>query len=222
MSTVDPTATESLLNSFGASSRTRSTAENQQDRFLKLLVTQMRNQDPLNPMENAEVTTQIAQISTVNGIDKLNATLQNMEASFLAAQTLQAGSLIGRGVLGAGDSLLLEQGLANAAFVLDTPADGVEVKIFKPDGALVRSVLLGPQSAGTTSITWDGQSDTEEQLADGKYVFEVTATRAGKQTAVDTLGFGRVYGVVLDAQGLMLDTYGLGMMPLGQIKQILP
>jgi len=221
MSTVTTTATDSLLGSFGSSSKDKATAENQQDRFLTLLVTQMRNQDPLNPMENAEVTTQIAQISTVNGIDKLNATLKSMETSFLAAQTLQASSLIGRGVLGDGDSMLLERGQATAAFVLDQPAAGVEVKIFRPDGAQVYSKLLGPQPAGTTAITWDGKSDAQEQLADGLYKFEVTEMRDGKPALVDTLGFGRVQSVVLDAQGLMLDTRGLGALALGQVKQIL-
>jgi len=221
MTTVNATATESLLNSFGASDKTKSAAENQQDRFLKLLVTQMRNQDPLNPMENAEVTTQIAQISTVNGIDKLNATLKSMETSFLGAQTLQAGSLVGRGVLGDGDSILLEQGNGTAAFVLDGPATGVQINFFDSKGALVHTETLDAARAGTTVIGWDGKTDTGTQLADGKYTFEVTALRDGKRTEVDTLGFGRVQGVVLDAQGLLLDTHGLGVLALGQVKQIL-
>jgi flagellar basal-body rod modification protein FlgD len=221
MTTVNATATESLLNSFGASNKAKSAAENQQDRFLTLLVTQMRNQDPLNPMENAEVTTQIAQISTVNGIDKLNATLAGMEASFLAAQTLQAGSLVGRGVLGEGDSLLLEQGKGTGAFVLDAPAADVQINFFDSKRVLVHTETLDVVRAGTTVIEWDGKTDTQEQLADGKYTFEVTALRDGKRTDVDTLGFGRVQGVVLDAQGLMLDTRGLGVLALGQVKQIL-
>jgi flagellar basal-body rod modification protein FlgD len=221
MTTVNATAAESLLNSFGALDKTKSASENQQDRFLKLLVTQMRNQDPLNPMENAEVTTQIAQISTVNGIDKLNATLAGMEASFLAAQTLQAGSLVGRGVLGEGDSMLLEQGKGTGAFVLDAPATDVQINFFDSKRVLVHTETLDEVRAGTTVIEWDGKTDTQEQLADGKYTFEVTALRDGKRTDVDTLGFGRVQGVVLDAQGLMLDTRGLGVLALGQVKQIL-
>jgi len=221
MTTVNATATESLLNNFGASDKTKSAAENQQDRFLKLLVTQMRNQDPLNPMENAEVTTQIAQISTVNGIDKLNETLKGMETSFLAAQTLQAGSLVGRGVLGDGDSMLLEQGVGTAGFVLDAPATDVQIKVFNAQGAQVHTQTLDAVRAGTTMIEWDGKSGADEQLPDGPYTFEVTALLDGKRTDVDTLGFGRVQSVVLDAQGLLLDTRGLGVLALGQVKQIL-
>lgn len=221
MTTVTQTTTDSLLASLGVSSdKAKSTAESQQDRFLTLLVTQMRNQDPLNPMENAEVTTQIAQISTVNGIDKLNATLEAMETSFLAAQTLQAGSLIGRGVLADGDSLVLEQGRASAGFVLDAPATNLHVEIRK-DGSLVHTYTLDQAPAGTSIIEWDGMNSDGAQLADGLYEFTVSGLVDGKRVELDTLGFGRVHSVVLDAGGLMLDTQGLGVLPIGQVKQIL-
>ncbi len=221
MTTVTQTTTDSLLASLGVSSgKAKSTAESQQDRFLTLLVTQMRNQDPLNPMENAEVTTQIAQISTVNGIDKLNATLEAMETSFLAAQTLQAGSLIGRGVLADGDSLVLEQGRASAGFVLDAPATNLHVEIRK-DGGVVHTYTLDQAPAGTSIIEWDGMNADGAQLADGLYEFTVSGLVDGKRVELDTLGFGRVHSVVLDAGGLMLDTQGLGVLPIGQVKQIL-
>src|SRR6266581_9760134 len=100
MATTNPvTATQQLINSFNQAGKQSSVTENIQDRFLKLLVTQMKNQDPLNPMDNAQVTTQLAQISTVSGIDKLNATLQTMVSGFDASQSLAAANMIGRGVL---------------------------------------------------------------------------------------------------------------------------
>jgi len=221
MSTVTQTSTDSLLASLGvSSSTTKSASQSQQDRFLTLLVTQMRNQDPLNPMENAEVTTQIAQISTVNGIDKLNASLKAMETSFLAAQTLQAGSLIGRGVLSEGKSMVLEQGKASAGFVLDAPVTDLHVEIRKA-GTVVHHYSIDQAPAGTSIIEWDGKNAQEAQLPDGVYEFEVTALKDGKRAPVDTLGFGRVQSVVLDGGGLMLDTRGLGLLALGQVKQIL-
>ncbi len=76
-----------------------------QDRFLKLLVTQMKNQDPLNPMDNAQVTSQLAQINTVNGIQQLNATMQGLATSFMSAQSMQSTSLIGHTVLTDGSKL---------------------------------------------------------------------------------------------------------------------
>lgn len=222
MTTVTQTSTDSLLASLGvSSSKTKSASQSQQDRFLTLLVTQMRNQDPLNPMENAEVTTQIAQISTVNGIDKLNATLKAMETSFLAAQTLQAGSLVGRGILAEGDSLVLEQGKATAGFVLEAAATDVQIQIRNAGGVLVHSQVMDKAGAGTTIIEWDGKADDGTQLGDGVYTFEVSALQDGERAPADTLGFGRVQSVVLDAEGLLLDTRGLGVLALGQIKQIL-
>ena len=78
------------------------TASEQNDRFLKLLVTQMQNQDPLNPMDNAQVTTQLAQISTVSGVDKLNTSINQMSSLLLQSQTLQGAGLVGKDVLIAG------------------------------------------------------------------------------------------------------------------------
>src|SRR3990167_8083696 len=100
--TQDAGSTAALFASFNAkagAAATASTAADTQDRFLKLLVTQMKNQDPLNPMDNAQVTSQMAQLSTVTGIDKLNVTLQALSDSMASSQSLQAASMIGYGVL---------------------------------------------------------------------------------------------------------------------------
>src|SRR5450830_976051 len=90
-----------------------------QDRFLTLLVTQLKNQDPLSPMDNAQITSQMAQISTVSGIDQLNATLQSMAASFSAGQSLQATAMIGHSVFVPGSTLQLQNGAA--PFGVDLP-----------------------------------------------------------------------------------------------------
>ena len=90
-----------------AGTATQLTAAEQGDRFLKLLVTQMRNQDPLNPLDNAQVTTQMAQISTVTGVDKLNAGIEKLSQSLLSAQSLQSAGVIGHQVLAAGSTLSL-------------------------------------------------------------------------------------------------------------------
>ena len=89
-----------LLASHGGSIQSaRKSEEDPQERFLKLLVTQMQNQDPLSPMDNAEVTSQLAQISTVNGIEKLNGTLEQLVANSDAKRSLEAATMIGRSVL---------------------------------------------------------------------------------------------------------------------------
>src|SRR5439155_26218822 len=97
------------------------------DRFLKLLVAQMKNQDPLNPMDNAQVTSQMAQINTVTGIDKLNATVQGLSSQFVQLQAMQGASLVGRDVIVAGNKLSVdtEAGVGQGGFQLDNPADAV-------------------------------------------------------------------------------------------------
>src|SRR5690348_7475888 len=102
------TSADQLIDKFNQMGKQAPTSAGLQDRFLKLLVTQMKNQDPLNPMDNAEVTSQLAQISTVSGVDKLNQTLTAMSSSFLASQTLQASGLIGRTVMAGGTDVLLQ------------------------------------------------------------------------------------------------------------------
>jgi flagellar basal-body rod modification protein FlgD len=219
MANVPPIAPDSFL--AGVTQARKAAPETPQDRFLTLLVTQMRNQDPLNPMQNAEVTSQLAQISTVTGIDKLNAAVNGMAANFLAAQSVQAGSLIGRGVLGPGSSLLLANGRADGGITLANEADRVKVSVLGPAGELVRTIELGATPAGSLTFQWDGSTDAGGVAAPGFYSFQVEALAQGKPVDAERLGYGRVQSVVLGDQQLMLDTLGLGPLALDQVKQIL-
>jgi flagellar basal-body rod modification protein FlgD len=221
MTTVAGTSQQSFFDTLAAQSARSAAKESVQDRFLKLLVTQMRNQDPLNPLENAEVTTQLAQISTVTGIEKLNDSVGGMSSSFLAAQSLQAGALIGRGILGEGSRLVLEQGGATAGLVLDGAADRVAVTILKPNGEPVRTLQFSDVRAGTLTFSWDGSTDAGGTAPQGVYQFEVKASQQGRTVEAQRLGFGRVQSVTLGGSQLVLDTVGLGPVSLDQVKQIL-
>jgi flagellar basal-body rod modification protein FlgD len=194
-----------------------------QDRFLKLLVAQMKNQDPLNPLDNAQVTSQLAQISTVSGIDKLNATLQTMAASFTTNQSLQAANMIGHGVLAPGVTLALENGAAIGGFDLPQTVDRLVVTIKDSSGIVVHSMDLGPQPQGTTAFQWDGTTDSGASAASGNYSFSVSAQQGNTKVDASTLAFGRVNGVAPGAQGQgpVLDVGGLGLIGLSAIKQIL-
>src|SRR3989338_9720049 len=128
------------LNANAGSSANASAAADTQDRFLKLLVTQMKNQDPLNPMDNAQVTSQMAQLSTVSGIDKLNVTLQALSDSMTSNQSLQAASMIGHGVLVAGNGVDLANGSGYGGFELTESAERVNIAIKDKAGVLVRNI----------------------------------------------------------------------------------
>jgi flagellar basal-body rod modification protein FlgD len=196
-------------------------AEDPTDRFLKLLVTQMKNQDPLNPMDNAQVTSQMAQISTVSGIDKLNTTLQNMAASFSANQSLQATSMIGHGVLVPGTSMQLSNGMAMGGIDLPQSVDQMTVSIQDAAGNVIHRMELGPKESGINAFAWDGVTDTGKAAADGVYNFSVSAMQAGKKIDGSSLSVGQVNSVTPAAGGMLLDVGGLGTVGLDKIKKIL-
>jgi len=221
-SAVNPTSKEALIATFNQPRATQSdTAESVQDRFLTLLVTQMRNQDPLNPMDNAEVTTQLAQISTVSGIDKLNKSMTGMSESLLATQSMQASGLIGHGVLAPGSTLVLENGQAKAGATLANPADRVVVSVLNQAGAQVAALDLGARQAGTLTFAWDGKTSAGTKAADGIYTFQVNAVQGTNKVEAKPLGYGRVQSVTLGDQGLQLNTYGLGTLLMSNVAQIL-
>ncbi len=192
-----------------------------QNRFLKLLVTQMKNQDPLNPLDNAQVTSQMAQLSTVTGIDKMNATLESLIGSFQSNQSMQAANMIGHGVLVPGSALTVSGGKALMGIELTEPADSVQITIRDAAGKAIHKIDLGAQEIGSQPLAWDGKTDSGTIAADGKYTFDVAASRAGQKAAATTLSFGEVASVSTGAQGVKLNIPALGAVNLADIRQIL-
>ncbi len=192
-------------------------SSSQEDRFLKLLVTQMKNQDPLNPLDNAEVTTQMAQISTVSGIEKLNQTLQ----AFTQAQAFQAVGMIGHSVLAPGDFLRLVGGASAGGVDLPVAADSVKVNVFNQSGGLVRVLDMGKKDAGVSVFAWDGKDAAGNVLPDGNYSFRVDATTGGKSVSPVGLAVGEVNSVLMDKVGPALSVSGMGLVDFGAIRQIL-
>jgi flagellar basal-body rod modification protein FlgD len=193
-----------------------------QDRFLTLLVTQLKNQDPLNPMDNAAVTSQMAQLSTVSGIDKLNSTVQALSASMTTSQSLQATSMIGHAALVPGNQIDLLSGKSDAAVELTQPADKVTVTIADAKGNVVRTLQLGPQSAaGVVSFQWDGKDNTGAAVADGSYQFSATAVLGASNSTPTTLSYGLVNNVSLTSGGVTLGMGTLGNVGLSAVRQVL-
>lgn len=193
-----------------------------EDRFLKLLVTQLRNQDPMNPMENAELTMQLAQMSTVEGINKLNAGLETLMGSYRASQTLQAAGLIGHQVFVAGDRLgLSAEGMAIGGLDLAQTAAKVRVDILDAGGAVVRKLDLGSLPAGLSRFVWDGLDDAGAMLPmGGDYRFVVEAQADGQAVEAVTLTLDEVYSVITEGTGMSLELAHQGRLTLDQVRQI--
>ncbi len=201
------------------------------DKFMTLLVTQLQNQDPLNPMDNAQMTSQLAQLQTVTGVNKLNTTLESLKSSYQSTESLQATQLIGSGVLVEGDGILLHKSQAILGVELETPADKVQIVITDSSGKDVASLELGEQEAGIIPIAWDGVPDPNKLdadgkpvvLADGSYSFRVVATRGGETlTDAKALAFDSVASVTTGGKdGVKLNLPGKGSVTLADIKQVM-
>lgn len=198
-----------------------STADAAQDRFMTLLVTQMRNQDPLNPLDNAQVTSQLAQLSTVTGIEKLNTTVQALMGSYQASHSLQAANMIGHGVFVPGSGVDLVDSKALLGVELAEPADRVQVSILDNAGNVVHKFDLGAQKAGVLPLAWDGQLEDGTTVADGHYSFEVNAMRGAQKVQTTSLSFGAVTSVTTGPQGVKLNLPGIGEVGLSDVRQIL-
>ena len=182
-----------------------STNADSEQRFLKLLTTQLNNQDPLNPLDNAQLTSQLAQMSTVSGIEKLNSTVESLLAQTGSGQVLQAAGLIDRSVLAPGTGLTLSAGSA-VSFAIDMPtaADSVKVSITNAAGQVVRSLDLGGLPPGVQTMSWDGADDGGQLLSNGSYQLSVTASGGGANVAAVPLTYANVTSVAQGPNGVAL------------------
>lgn len=216
--------TNSPLSALGAggAAGAKNTSSEIQDRFLKLLVSQLKNQDPLNPMDNAQLTSQLSQISTVTGIEKLNQTMQSLSASFMSAQSLQSAGLIGRYVFTEGSNLQFDGNApALGGISLAQSVDSLKVNVVGPSGNVVRQLDLGAARAGLAGFQWDGLSDGGSRAAAGTYSFQVTAKSGGQSVPASTLMSGQVSSVMLGSDGAHAIVTGIGDVPVNQIRQIM-
>lgn len=218
-----------LFASLNGTSKTStaSTSESAENRFLTLLMTQIKNQDPLNPLDNAQVTTQLAQLNTVNGIEKLNATLTDLLSGYNETQGLQAAGIIGKNVMVAGNTLPLvtasgsTSGTAYGGALLASAADTVTLNIKDSTGKVVQTQNLGAKEAGSFYFSWDGKDASGNQLADGNYTFTVEATAGSTAVTATAMKIGTVSAVARSGTGFVLDLGALGDVAFKDVQQIL-
>ena len=178
-------------------------ASDMQDQFLTLLVAQLQNQDPTQPMDNAQLTSQMAQISTVSGIEKLNSTVQSVTSQFASMQMLQGATMIGHTVLSEGNTMsLTKEGKGTAAFDLEASASNATVTITNAAGQVVDTLDLGTAAAGRNYFTWDGSQYAGDTSS---LRFKVTATNGTAQVKATTLAPNAVVATSIANGALMLE-----------------
>lgn len=174
-----------------ASSVSATNTTDQADRFLKLLVAQMKNQDPLNPLDNAQVTSQMAQISTVSGLEKVNTSVNSLGTQFSSLQAMQAAALVGHDVVIEGNQLAMNGAIASGGFELGSKADKVSVQITNAAGTVVDTVNLTNVDAGRQSFNWNVPSAYQGQPLN----FKVTATASGATVSTMALQTQKINAV---------------------------
>jgi len=211
------TAVQSSTNSTAAAAPTLTTsASDTEDRFLKLLVAQMQNQDPLNPMDNAQVTTQMAQIQTVSGIDKLNTTVQGLNSQFAQLQALGGAALVGRDVLIEGNRLVADaDGVGRGGFELASQADHVKLEVLDASGRVIDSSDLGAMASGRHTFDWAPSAGVNAANASS---FRITATLGATSVSATTFTRDRVDAVSAGPTGLVLELANAGLVTYDQVK----
>lgn len=214
---LDPT----VLSSSNTSG-TGNNAQDLQNQFLTMLVTQLKNQDPTNPMDNSQLTTQLAQINTLSGIEKLNTTLGSISGQISTSQSLQSSTLIGHGVMVNGGQILVGNGTTTPFGVeLTSASTGASATIKDASGNVIDTVDLGALSAGVHTFSWDGKLTDGSVAPDGKYSVAIAASNGNTQLVAQPLNYAYVNGVSTANNTTELDLGTMGSATLDDVRQIL-
>jgi len=193
-----------------------------QSDFLKLMTTQLMNQDPLQPMENGEFLAQMAQFSTVNGITEMNTSIQGLSESYRSQQLMQAGSLINKSALVEGSfaNLDVDKGL-RGAFVLDRATDGTQIVVRNMQGEVVHTESLGIKFSGTHEYSWDGVMDNGAKAPAGQYLVQVDALENGELYQPTNLVYSNINAISTGSSGeLVLEVAGIGNLPFTDVYRV--
>ncbi len=217
MITATHSSTATSAPTPAASGASTVNAAGSEDRFLKLLVAQLSNQDPMNPMDNAQMTSQMAQISTVTGVQQVNQAIQNLSAQLASMQMLQSSSLVGRNVLVEGTKLPVANGKTSGAIDLVSAADSVKIDLLSAGGQVIDTIDLGAQSAGRHPFDWDAKG----RLTSGAVGYRVTARRGDSPVSTTQLVRDSVDAVSTDSGTMNVQLHGLGNVAYDKVKSIL-
>ncbi len=213
-----------LYDSLGLSNNNETKVEEtKQDQFMQLLIAQLKNQDPLQPQENGEFLSQLAQFDTATGIKELQDSFSSFTQTMQSTSALQASSLVGRSVLAPGGIAQLETGQnVSGQIDLSSSTTNLSIEITDSAGQLVKTIPMGTQAAGEVSFNWDGTDQSGNYLPAGGYQIKATAVVGSETIAQDVLVSAKVDSVTIGqgGQGLRLNLSGLGSIDFSAVKEI--
>lgn len=209
----------SIINNNNVQAEIRRT-ELGQESFLRLMAEQLKHQDPLKPLASTEFLGQLAQFSTVKGIEDLQISFRNIASAIGSDQTLQGASMIGRYALVPADHAQLDEtGVVDGTVFAEGPGT-LTVEISNSQGQLVRRIEVNATAAGDTDFHWDGKDSNGNILAPGDYQLKANYQTATGTVATSLMVAARVNSVSLFPEGLVLNLAGLGSVPLSAVRRV--
>ncbi|MFZ9638572.1 MAG: flagellar hook assembly protein FlgD [Hylemonella sp.] len=171
--------------------------------FLKMLTVQLQNQDPLNPMDNAQMTTQLAQLNMVDGVNKLNTTMNSLMTQMQAANFMNLSGSVGKTALAAGSDVYYAGQPVSLAAKLNDAVASLKATITDANGQIIDTLDLGPASTGVTDFFWDGRDSQGNQVATGAYKLQLSAKDLqGKDVTPSTYVGAQVASVGMEGADL--------------------
>ena len=217
------TQSSSAANAANVANATKGKDKLGQDEFLKLMLAQLKNQDPMKAMDPSQFLGQLAQFSTVTGIQEMQGSITTLTDSMRASQVLDGATMVGRNVLvdqsdvnlGATDSI-------NGAIDIPSGTSAAQLNVLDSAGQLVRRIPLSTNT-GLNDFSWDGTDDLGQRVSAGEYSLEVVATVGGEAQSLTPLVATPVSSVTIDPKGagLVLNTSALGSVPLTQVRRVM-
>lgn len=220
--TINDTSSATKVAASSTTTTDGTSSVDMQNQFLTLLVAQLQNQDPTNPMDNNQLLSQLAQINTVSGIEKLNTTLGSISGQINNTQSLQASTLIGHGVMVPGTEVLVGSETTTPFGVeLEQASDAVTATITDSTGKVVQTLDLGALTAGVHAFNWDAKTSDGTTAPDGAYKVSIAASVNGAQQVAQPLNYALVNSVTNSDSGALLDLGLRGKASLEDVRQIL-
>ena len=208
---------------IGSSAASTVSGQLNQSDFLKLMTTELNNQDPTQPTDSSQMLAQMAQLSTVSGIQDMQGSLKQLTDTMIASQTTQAAALVGHEVIAPGSSTALSANGLNGAINLPNGTDHLAVGIYDSAGQLVKQLNMGAQSQGTIPFNWDGIMDNGAAAPNGLYQIKAIADIAGSPEVMNTYVASTVNSVTVDSatQNIILNTSSGDAIKITDIKQLM-
>jgi|LNAP01.1.fsa_nt_gb flagellar basal-body rod modification protein FlgD len=228
MATVDTNTLASLGltgSSTGTSAKTTSTGAVGQADFLLLMTEQLKNQDPLKPLDSQQFLGQLAQFSTVQGIEGMQTAMGSMASVMESDQTLRAASLVGHDAMVDASQVTLAPGATLDGQITATSAGPITLEIIDANGSTVRTLSADAASSGAVDFHWDGLTNSGTAAAGGTYTIKAVAgstaaSQAASATALDVGVIAHVDSVSIESSGLTLNLAGVGGFSLSSVRRV--